>query len=211
MARASRLRFNVDCKSFCNKVLRRRRLGRAQRDRFDGDRSFRRAFGDGRFDGARRFRRDVSFRDRPGRRDVGDRAFLLRRIFRNIKDFGRRLRRAARRVAAGARGGDRFVFRILFGVVDFAILFFGGRVVAPVVENAVLTFLQLTVYIATLRAAVPRFRFSIRSFRRERVEIFSIFTEKFLAMRTRRRYNDGNVDAAFGLGTRSRLNVSLDI
>lgn len=31
IARASRLRFNVDDKSFCNKVLRRRRLGRAQR------------------------------------------------------------------------------------------------------------------------------------------------------------------------------------
>lgn len=47
--------------------------------------------------------------------------------------------------------------------------------------------------------------------RKKRVEIFSVFIEKFLAMRTRRRYNNGNVDAALGLGTTSRLNVSRDI
>lgn len=143
--------------------------------------------------------------------DVGDRAFCsgvsfaISKISDGVCGV---LRGALRRELAGA---TVFVFRILFGVVYFAILFWGGRVVAPVVGNAVLTFFLLTVYVATLRAAVPRFRFSIRFFRRERVEIFSIFIEKFLAMRTRRRYNNGNVDAAFGLGTRSRLNVSLDI
>lgn len=89
------------------------------------------------------------------------------------------LRGALRQELAGA---TVFVFRILFGVVNFAILFFGGRVVALVVGNAILTFLQLTVYVATLRAAVPRFRFSIRFFRRERVrELFSYGVFAFLA------------------------------
>lgn len=79
-------------------------------------------------------------------------------------------------------GGTVFVFRILFGVVNFAILFFGGRVVALVVGNAVLTLLQLLVYIALLRAAVPRFRFSLRSFRRGRVrELFEYGVFAFLA------------------------------
>ncbi len=79
-------------------------------------------------------------------------------------------------------GGTVFVFRILFGVVNFAILFFGGRVVALVVGNAVLTLLQLGVYVALLRAAVPRFRFSLRSFRRGRVrELFEYGVFAFLA------------------------------
>ncbi len=79
-------------------------------------------------------------------------------------------------------GGTVFVFRILFGVVNFAILFFGGRVVALVVGNAVLTLLQLGVYVALLRAAVPRFRFSFRSFRRGRVrELFEYGVFAFLA------------------------------
>jgi hypothetical protein len=79
-------------------------------------------------------------------------------------------------------GGTVFVFRILFGVVNFAILFFGGRVVALVVGNAVLTLLQLMVYVALLRAAVPRFRFSLRSFRRGRVrELFEYGVFAFLA------------------------------
>lgn len=79
-------------------------------------------------------------------------------------------------------GGTVFVFRILFGVVNFAILFFGGRVVALVVGNAVLTLLQLLVYVALLRAAVPRFRFSLRSFRRGRVrELFEYGVFAFLA------------------------------
>lgn len=79
-------------------------------------------------------------------------------------------------------GGTVFVFRILFGVVNFAILFFGGRVVALVVGNAVLTLLQLVVYVALLRAAVPRFRFSLRTFRRGRVrELFEYGVFAFLA------------------------------
>ncbi|MBP3558815.1 MAG: oligosaccharide flippase family protein [Thermoguttaceae bacterium] len=79
-------------------------------------------------------------------------------------------------------GGTVFVFRILFGVVNFAILFFGGRVVALVVGNAFLTLLQLGVYVALLRAAVPRFRFSLRSFRRGRVrELFEYGVFAFLA------------------------------
>lgn len=79
-------------------------------------------------------------------------------------------------------GGTVFVFRILFGVVNFAILFFGGRVVALVVGNALLTLLQLIVYVALMRAAVPRFRFSLRSFRRGRVrELFEYGVFAFLA------------------------------
>ena len=79
-------------------------------------------------------------------------------------------------------GATVFVFRVLFGVVNFAILFFGGRVVALVVGNAVLTLLQLGVYVALLRAAVPRFRFSLRSFRRGRVrELFEYGVFAFLA------------------------------
>ncbi|MBR4833228.1 MAG: oligosaccharide flippase family protein [Thermoguttaceae bacterium] len=79
-------------------------------------------------------------------------------------------------------GATVFVFRILFGVVNFAILFFGGRVVALVVGNAVLTLLQLVVYIALMRAAVPRFHFSFRSFRPERVrELFEYGVFAFLA------------------------------
>ena len=79
-------------------------------------------------------------------------------------------------------GGTVFVFRILFGVVNFAILFFGGRVVALVVGNAFLTLLQLGVYVALLGAAVPRFRFSLRSFRRGRVrELFEYGVFAFLA------------------------------
>ena len=79
-------------------------------------------------------------------------------------------------------GATVFVFRVLFGVVNFAILFFGGRVVALVVGNAVLTLLQLGVYVALLRAAVPRFRFSLRSFRRGRVrELFAYGVFAFLA------------------------------
>lgn len=79
-------------------------------------------------------------------------------------------------------GGTVFVFRVLFGVVNFAILFFGGRVVALVVGNAVLTLLQLLVYVALMRAAVPRFRFSLRSFRRGRVrELFEYGVFAFLA------------------------------
>ncbi len=78
-------------------------------------------------------------------------------------------------------GATVFVFRILFGVVNFAILFFGGRVVALVVGNAVLTLLQLLVYVALLRAAVPRFRFTFRSFRRGRVrELFEYGVFAFL-------------------------------
>ena len=79
-------------------------------------------------------------------------------------------------------GATFFVFRVLFGVVNFAILFFGGRVVALVFGNAVLTLLQLCVYVALLRAAVPRFRFSLRSFRRGRVrELFAYGVFAFLA------------------------------
>lgn len=79
-------------------------------------------------------------------------------------------------------GGTVFVFRVLFGVVNFAILFFGGRVVALVVGNAVLTLLQLLVYVALMRAAVPRFRFSLRLFRRGRVrELFEYGVFAFLA------------------------------
>lgn len=79
-------------------------------------------------------------------------------------------------------GATVFVFRVLFGVVNFAILFFGGRVVALVVGNAVLTLLQLGVYVALTRAAVPRFRFSLRSFRRGRVrELFEYGVFAFLA------------------------------
>lgn len=78
-------------------------------------------------------------------------------------------------------GGTVFVFRILFGVVNFAILFFGGRVVALVVGNAVLTLFQFGVYVALMRTAVPRFRFSLRSFRRGRVrELFEYGVFAFL-------------------------------
>ena len=79
-------------------------------------------------------------------------------------------------------GATVLVFRALFGVVNFAILFFGGRVVALVVGNVALTLLQLLVYIALLRAAVPRFRFSLRFFRRNRVrELFAYGVFAFLA------------------------------
>lgn len=76
-------------------------------------------------------------------------------------------------------GGTVFIFRILFGLVNFAILFLGGRLIALFVGNLVLTILQLCVYILLTRRAVPSFRFSFSSFRKKRVR--SLFRYSFFA------------------------------
>ena len=79
-------------------------------------------------------------------------------------------------------GGSTLFFRTLFGVVNFAILYFGGRVVALCVGNFVLTVAQLVVYVVVMRYAAPFFHFSLKSFRRSRVRTlfrYSFFT--FLA------------------------------
>lgn len=79
-------------------------------------------------------------------------------------------------------GATVFVFRILFGLVSFAILYFGGRVIALLVGNLILTVLQLCVYIFLMRRVVPTFHFSFKNFRKKRVRTlfnYSFFT--FLA------------------------------
>ncbi len=76
-------------------------------------------------------------------------------------------------------GGTVFVFRILFGLVNFAILFFGGRLIALFVGNLILTILQLLVYVFIMRRAVPAFQFSFRSFRGKRVR--SLLSYSFFA------------------------------
>lgn len=76
-------------------------------------------------------------------------------------------------------GGTVFIFRILFGLVNFTILFWGGRVIALFVGNFVLTILQLCVYIFLCRSAVPFFRFKLRNFRKNRVR--TLFSYSFFA------------------------------
>ncbi|MBP5621714.1 MAG: oligosaccharide flippase family protein, partial [Thermoguttaceae bacterium] len=76
-------------------------------------------------------------------------------------------------------GGTVFVFRILFGLVNFAVLFLGVRLIALCVGNLILTILQLCVYIYLARRAVPTFRFSLRSFRKKRVR--ALFSYSFFA------------------------------
>lgn len=76
-------------------------------------------------------------------------------------------------------GGTTFLFRIVFGVVNFAILFCGGRVVALLVGNFVLTLLQLIVWVALVRVAVPTFRFSPKNFRKKRAR--TLFEYGFFA------------------------------
>ena len=76
-------------------------------------------------------------------------------------------------------GGAVFIFRVLFGVVNFAVLYFGGRVIALCVGNFILTFAQLLAYVVILRRSSPFFHFSLRSFRRARVRTlfsYSFFT-----------------------------------
>ncbi len=76
-------------------------------------------------------------------------------------------------------GGTVFVFRILFGIVNFAILFCGGRVIALFIGNFILTLLQLFVYIFLCRRAVPSFRFELTNFRKTRVR--KLFSYSFFA------------------------------
>lgn len=76
-------------------------------------------------------------------------------------------------------GGTCFVFRILFGLVNFGTLFWGGRVIALFVGNLVLTLLQLCIYVVICRHAVPCFRFRLKNFRKKRVR--TLFSYSFFA------------------------------
>lgn len=79
-------------------------------------------------------------------------------------------------------GGTVFLFRILYGVLNFTILWFGGRLFALLIGNFCLTFLQLVVYIFLCRRAVPKFQFAFRNFRKKRVHsLFSYSFFTFLA------------------------------
>ncbi|MBQ9875360.1 MAG: oligosaccharide flippase family protein [Thermoguttaceae bacterium] len=76
-------------------------------------------------------------------------------------------------------GGTVLIFRVLFGLANFAILYFGGRVIALFVGNFVLTTIQLLVWIFLVRKAVPTFRFSFANFRKSRVR--TLFNYGFFA------------------------------
>lgn len=76
-------------------------------------------------------------------------------------------------------GGTVFIFRILFGLVNFAVLYCGGRVIALFVGNLALTVVQLLVYAVLVRRAAPFFRFSFRNFRKARVR--TLFNYSFFA------------------------------
>ena len=74
-------------------------------------------------------------------------------------------------------GAANLCFRIIFGLVNFVVLWSGGRVVALFVANLVMTFLQLVAYIIIVRIAVPTFTFSFHFFRKKRVR--SLFGYSF--------------------------------
>ncbi|MCF0233523.1 MAG: oligosaccharide flippase family protein, partial [Thermoguttaceae bacterium] len=77
---------------------------------------------------------------------------------------------------------NALIFRILFGVVSFGVLFCGGKVVALAVGNFALTALKLCADVAILRVAAPEFRFSLKNVRKDRARTlfgYSFFT--FLA------------------------------
>ncbi len=76
-------------------------------------------------------------------------------------------------------GATFLFFRIAFGLTNFAILYFGGRVVALFVGNFVLTLIQLGVHIALMRFAVPSFSFSLRSVGKKRAK--TLFNYSFFA------------------------------
>lgn len=76
-------------------------------------------------------------------------------------------------------GSRLFLFRILYGIVAFLILWCGGRVVALVIGNFILSLLQFLVLIRLVHHAYPRFRWTRTLFRKKRAkELFgySIYT-----------------------------------
>lgn len=73
------------------------------------------------------------------------------------------------------------IFRILFGLTALAVLYCGGKVIALVTMNFVLTVLQLIVLTLLVKKAYPEFRFSLKKFRRARVyELFGYSVYTFL-------------------------------
>ncbi|MGI6401756.1 MAG: lipopolysaccharide biosynthesis protein [Thermoguttaceae bacterium] len=79
-------------------------------------------------------------------------------------------------------GATSLVTRIVIGFTNFAVLALGGRVLAILAANCIITGLQLVAYMILTRKVVPRFHFSIKSFRAKRVRtLFSYGVFAFLA------------------------------
>ena len=76
-------------------------------------------------------------------------------------------------------GATAFVTRVVIGFVNLGVLMCGGRVIALLVANSVITAIQLVAYIILTRLAAPRFHFSITSFRKKRVR--TLFSYSFFA------------------------------
>ena len=65
-------------------------------------------------------------------------------------------------------GGTTLVFRFIWGLVTFGILYFGGRVRALCLGSGIVTALQLLTYIVLVRHSTPSFVFSFKKFRKDR-------------------------------------------
>ena len=76
-------------------------------------------------------------------------------------------------------GWTALITRIAIGLTNLGVLWFGGGVIALLVANSVITALQLVAYAVLTRIAAPRFRFSLKFFRKERVR--SLFSYGFFA------------------------------
>ncbi|MDO5581781.1 MAG: oligosaccharide flippase family protein [Planctomycetia bacterium] len=76
-------------------------------------------------------------------------------------------------------GSRLFLFRILYGITSFLILWCGGRVVALMIGNFLLGLIQFLVFIRLVRIAYPRFRFKTALFRKKKAKAlfgYSVYT-----------------------------------
>lgn len=86
------------------------------------------------------------------------------------------IRGALRQEYAGAAA---LATRVVVGFANLATLMLGGGVIALLAVNTVVTAAQLLAYVAMTRLVVPRFRFSLFSFRKSRVR--TLFNYSFYA------------------------------